>query len=64
MTGFYFIMKYLLLRRCKIPDLTDYHIFECAISSVSYGTLLYCLGSLLFIVLETYEFEDRTLSPS
>ena len=64
MTGFFYIMKYLLLRRCKIPDLTDFRIYQCAISSVSYGTLFYCLGSLLFIVLESYEEENRELSPA
>ena len=64
MTGFYYIMKYLLLRRCKIPDLTDIRIFQCAISSVSYGTLFYCLGSILFIILEAYETPGMELSVS
>ena len=62
MTGFYFIMKYLLLRRCKIPDLTDFRIFQAAISSISYGTLFYCLGSILFIILETYEDSTRSFN--
>ena len=44
-------MKYLLFRRCRIPELTDVQIFEIGIGAISYGTFFYSAGSLLFIIL-------------
>lgn len=52
---FGFIMKYLLFRRCKIPELTNFEIFKMAIFGIKLGCLFYATGSILFITLDHYQ---------
>ena len=48
---FFLVQKYLLLRRCKIPSLVDFLIFETCISKMKYIPFFYGLGSLTFVIL-------------
>ena len=46
---FYLVLKYLLIRRCSVPELLDFIIFETAFSILRYAPLFYGIGSLFFI---------------
>ena len=50
LTVFYYIMKYLLFRRSKIPELTELQIFQLVISAFLTGAAVYGVGSLFFVV--------------
>lgn len=52
MSLFFVIMKYMLLRRCKIPELTDAEIFQFATFAISYGAVFYGVGSLFFMIID------------
>lgn len=45
----YMIQKYLLLRRCKIPELFDFIIFENSCSFLQHVPLVYGAGSLVWM---------------
>ena len=61
--GFYFIKKYLLFRRCKIPDVTDLVVFETCINSMMYAPIIYGTGSLLFTLLQNPDSNFVTILP-
>lgn len=47
-------MKYILFRRCKIPELTEIQIFDFAMFGLSCGAASYGAGSLYFLVISKY----------
>lgn len=47
----YWMHKYLLLRRYKIPELVDFIIFENCCSYLQHVPLIYAVGSLTFMYL-------------
>lgn len=53
-SGFLVIMKYILFRRCKIPELTEIQIFDFAMFGLSCGAASYGAGSLYFLVISQY----------
>lgn len=52
MTIFFFIMKYMLFRRCKIPELTNVQVFQFAMFAISYGAVFYGVGSMFFLIID------------
>jgi hypothetical protein len=53
-SGFLVIMKYILFRRCKIPELTEIQIFDFAMFGLSCGAASYGAGSLYFLVISEH----------
>lgn len=49
---FIIIMKYMLLRRCKIPDLTSFEIFQYSTYMLSLAPAYYFIGSIFFILID------------
>ena len=52
MTIFFFIMKYMLFRRCKIPGLINVQVFQFAMFAISYGAVFYGFGSMFFLIID------------
>ena len=52
MTLFFFVMKYMLFRRCKIPELTNVQVYQFAMFAISYGAVFYGVGSLFFLIID------------
>jgi uncharacterized membrane protein len=52
MTLFFFIMKYMLYRRCKIPELTNVQVFQFAMFAISWGAVFYGAGSMFFLIID------------
>ena len=51
----YWMHKYLLLRRYKIPELVDFIIFENCCSYLQHVPLIYAAGSLTFMYLTSQD---------
>ena len=49
---FLIIMKYMLLRRCKIPDLTRIDIFSYSMFMISLAPLYFIIGRLFFLTID------------
>ena len=57
-------MKYMMLRRCKIPELTDIQVFNFALFGISFGPLFYGLGSLFFLFMDDKQLTVWEALPS
>ncbi len=63
-TIFLVMMKYILLRRCKIPELTEIEVFQFANFSATFGAVFYGIGSSFFLIAGDNKFEFAKLLPS
>ena len=52
MCFFLFIMKYMLFRRCKIPEMTCFKVFQYALFTLSIAPVYFIVGSIFFLFVD------------
>jgi hypothetical protein len=52
MSLFFFIMRYMLYRRCTIPEMTNVQVFRFAMFAISCGAAFYGIGCLFFLIID------------